>query len=165
MDLRIESTTALADPPAAVTTDMSVAGWTDLRSAVLELEEAAAVPARGKGWAMRMGGALRRLADDLEAHAVAEDGPGGLYRRVMSDAPRLAGEVRRLRSELDEMRGLVTWLLNVVAAGPVTQGVDWALDVREDVTVLMGRLVRHRQSDADLIYEAYTVDVGDAADA
>jgi hypothetical protein len=149
------------DQPA----DMSVAGWTDLRSAVLELEEAAAVPARGRGWVSRMGAALQRLADDLSAHAAAEDGPGGLYRRVTGDAPRLAGEVRRLRAELDEMCGLVTWLLAVIAAGPVTQGIDWRLDFREDVTVLLGRLVRHRQSDADLIYEAYTVDVGDAADA
>jgi hypothetical protein len=144
---------------------LTVGGWTDLRSAIVELEEAAAVPARGRGWVSRMGHALQRVADDLAGHAHAEDGPGGLYRRVIADAPRLAGEVRRLRSEIDEMASLVTWLLAVVAAGPVTQGADWRLDVREDVNVLLGRLVRHRQSDNDLIYEAYTVDVGDAADA
>ena len=145
--------------------DLSVSGWTDLHQAILELEAAAAVPARGRGWVQRMGHALQRLADDLSAHAAAEDGPAGLYRTVMSDAPRHGGEIRRLRSEIDDMAGLVAWLLAVVAAGPVTQGVDWRLDIREDVTVLLGRLVRHRQSDHDLIYEAYTVDVGDAADA
>jgi hypothetical protein len=156
----METTTTPATP--ALAPEMSVAGWTDLRSALLELEEAAAVPARGRGWVGRMGAALQRVADDLDAHATAEDGPGGLYRRVTSDAPRLTGEVRRLRTEIDEMSGLVAWLLAVVAAGPVTQGVDWRLDIREDVTVLLGRLSRHRQSDADLIYEAYTVDVGAA---
>src|SRR6185503_14855161 len=135
------------------TSDLSVSGWTDLHQAILELEAAAAVPARGRGWVQRMGHALQRLSEDLSAHAAAEDGPGGLYRRVMGDAPRLASEIRRLRSEIDEMAGLVAWLLAVVAAGPVTQGVDWRLDIREDVIVLLGRLIRHRQSDHDLVYE------------
>ncbi|MDN5789700.1 MAG: hypothetical protein L0H25_02355, partial [Micrococcales bacterium] len=31
---------------------------------------------------------------------------------------------------------------------------------REEVTVLIGRLVRHRQAGSDLIYEAYQVDIG-----
>jgi hypothetical protein len=155
----------LATDVAAGSEDLSVSGWTDLHQAIIELEAAAAVPARGRGWVSRMGHALQRLSDDLSAHAAAEDGPGGLYRRVMADAPRLASEVRRLRTEIDDMAGLVAWLLAVVAAGPVTQGADWRLDIREDVTVLLGRLVRHRQSDHDLIYEAYTVDVGEAADA
>jgi hypothetical protein len=143
---------------------LEVAGWTDIRSAVLELEDAVAEPAQGPGWVVGVGAGLQRLAEDLAAHAAAEDGPGGLYRRVLDDAPRLAGEVRRLRTEIDEISGLVTWLLAVVAAGPIAQGVDWRLDVREDVNVILGRLLRHRHSDADLIYEAYTVDVGDAAD-
>jgi hypothetical protein len=144
---------------------LEVAGWTDIRSAVLELEAAVAAPAQGPGWVSGVGAGLQRLAEDLAAHASTEDGPGGLYRRVLADAPRLAGEVRRLRAEIDEISGLVTWLLAVVAAGPIAQGVDWRLDVREDVNVILGRLLRHRQSDADLIYEAYTVDVGEAADA
>ena len=159
------TSTITSTPRLVHNSELSVAGWTDLHDAIIELEEAAAVPARGRGWVARMGQALQRLADDLATHAAAEDGPGGLYRRVTEDAPRLAGEVRRLRAEIDDLAGLVAWLLAVVAAGPVSQGVDWRLDVREDVTVLIGRLVRHRQSDHDLLYEAYTVDVGDAADA
>ena len=158
-------------PPLTATTGpesigpLEVAGWTDIRGAVLDLEAAVAAPAQGPGWVTGVGSGLHRLAHDLAAHAATEDGPGGLYRRVLADAPRLAGEVRRLRAEIDEISGLVTWLLAVVAAGPIPQGVDWRLDVREDVNVILGRLLRHRQSDADLIYEAYTVDVGDAADA
>jgi hypothetical protein len=144
---------------------LAVTGWTDIRDAVLALEAAVAAPAQGPGWVMGVGAALQRLAEDLAAHATVEDGPGGVYRRVVGDAPRLAGEVRRLRTEIDEISSLVTWLLAVVAAGPIAQGVDWRLDVREDVNVIIGRLIRHRQSDADLIYEAYTVDVGEAADA
>jgi hypothetical protein len=155
-DAAVMSDSTLADP------SIQVAGWTDIRDAVLDLEAAVAAPAQGPGWISGVGAGLRRLSEDLSAHAAMEDGPGGLYRRVLSDAPRLAGEVRRLRAEIDEISGFVTWLLAVVAAGPVSQGVDWRLDVREDVNVIIGRLIRHRQYDADLIYEAYSVDVGDA---
>src|SRR3954453_13410964 len=109
---------------------LEVAGWTHIRDAVLDLEAAVAAPAQGPGWVSGVGAGLRRLADDLAGHAAAEDGPGGLYRRVLSDAPRLAGEGRRLRAEIDEISGFVTWLLAVVAAGPVAQGVDWRLYVR-----------------------------------
>ena len=31
---------------------------------------------------------------------------------------------------------------------------------REEVTTLMGQLVRHRQKGTDLVYEAYDVDLG-----
>jgi hypothetical protein len=156
---------ALSLVDASVSTEaptVEVAGWCDIREAILDLEAAVAAPAQGPGWVTRVGSGLSRLAEDLAGHATVEDGPGGLYRRVLSDAPRLAGEVRRLRAEIDEISGFVTWLLAVVAAGPVAQGVDWRLDVREDANVIIGRLIRHRQYDADLIYEAYTVDVGDA---
>ena len=151
-----------SDSLSLVEPTVGVAGWTDIRDAVLALEAAVAAPAQGPGWMTGVGGALQRLSEQLTTHAHVEDGPGGLYRRVIADAPRLAGEVRRLRAEIDEISGLVTWLLAVVAAGPISQGVDWRLDVREDVNVIIGRLIRHRQSDSDLIYEAYTVDVGDA---
>jgi hypothetical protein len=158
----LDGSPGVAMDDTAAPGSLEVAGWTDIRDAVLDLEAAVAAPAPGPGWVTGVGAGLRRLAEDLSAHAAMEDGPGGLYRRVLADAPRLAGEVRRLRAEIDEISGFVTWLLAVVAAGPVSQGVDWRLDVREDVNVIIGRLIRHRQYDADLIYEAYTVDVGDA---
>jgi hypothetical protein len=44
-----------------------------------------------------------------------------------------------------------------------TRGVgdDWPLDdARDDVQRLLGEIVRHRQHGADLVYEAYHVDIG-----
>ncbi len=39
-------------------------------------------------------------------------------------------------------------------------GVDDALTVRDCLTDLIARISRHRQAGADLVYEAYAVDVG-----
>ncbi len=38
--------------------------------------------------------------------------------------------------------------------------IDDPLALREEVTTLMGQLVRHRQSGSDLVFEAYEVDLG-----
>ena len=38
--------------------------------------------------------------------------------------------------------------------------IDDVLALREEVTALMGQLVRHRQSGSDLVFEAYEVDLG-----
>ena len=47
-------------------------------------------------------------------------------------------------------------LLDLLAA----PGAAPAEQVRDDVTRLLGRLVRHRQRGSDLLYEAWAVDIG-----
>ena len=38
--------------------------------------------------------------------------------------------------------------------------VVWAEDLRVELTALLAALARHRQRGADLVYEAYAVDLG-----
>jgi len=38
--------------------------------------------------------------------------------------------------------------------------VAWAEEVRVELTALLAALARHRQRGADLIYEAFAVDIG-----
>ena len=38
--------------------------------------------------------------------------------------------------------------------------VGWAEDLRVELTALLAALARHRQRGADLVYEAYAVDLG-----
>ena len=40
-------------------------------------------------------------------------------------------------------------------------GPDWPLeDARDDLQRFIGRVIRHRQKGADLVWEAYNVDIG-----
>ncbi len=40
-------------------------------------------------------------------------------------------------------------------------GVPWPLeDARDDLQRLIGSVIRHRQKGADLVWEAYNVDIG-----
>jgi hypothetical protein len=40
-------------------------------------------------------------------------------------------------------------------------GLPWPLDdARDDLQRLIGKVIRHRQKGADLVWEAYNVDIG-----
>jgi hypothetical protein len=94
----------------------------------------------------------------LDQHIVVTEDKDGLLADILEAAPRLANLIdharsdhRRLRAQLDA----------VLLSLPVdTAGIA---RVRAEVTGLLGALVRHRQTGADLVYEAYQVDI-DAAD-
>jgi|SRR6476661_4364673 len=125
-----------------------------LAAVVLALE---APIARGGMWRERVRAALAELAHDFEDHVALTESPGGLYDRLRHDAPRLSGPVDRLAAEHRELHAAIHGYLAVLEHG----GTLADLPVfREELTVLAGRLVRHRQKGGDLVYEAYDVDLG-----
>ena len=131
----------------------------ELRESLSALEKALAGPAPGRveAWAERVHVALVELSADLREHVELTEGPGGLHREVLTAVPRLAGAVRRLVHEHVEFTRLVDDLLSRVSGH--VNGDDVA-DVRAMGVALLGRLVRHRQAGADLVYEAYEADIG-----
>jgi hypothetical protein len=108
------------------------------------------------------GGATTRLVPVLEhlrlvfgVHVEVTEAPGGLYEEILEIAPRLANKISRFRRE------------HVVIARAIVSAHD---DLRTDGETppdLHARLVhlhemlsRHRRRGADLVYEAYHVDIG-----
>jgi hypothetical protein len=101
--------------------------------------------------------ALAELAHDFDDHVALTESPGGLYDLARSSAPRLATRVERLLEEHRQLRAAIHGYLTVLEHC----GTMADLPVfREELTVLLGRLVRHRQKGGDLVYEAYDVDLG-----
>jgi hypothetical protein len=131
----------------------------ELRTSTAALEQALAAPTPGRhaAWAERVEVALIELSADFEEHVTVTEEPGGTHDAVVAVAPRLANSVRRLVSEHAVIKGLVADLL-VRAGPPVAPGEVAA--IRDLGTALLGKLARHRQHGADLIYEAYQVDLG-----
>lgn len=130
----------------------------ELRESVGAVDDALASPiARGGAWRERVRAALAELSHDFEEHIRLTEGPGGLYESVRHGDPRLEGRVRRLMREHERYREDLSAYLTVLEHG----GTMADLPVfREEVTTLMGQLVRHRQKGADLVFEAYDVDLG-----
>lgn len=129
----------------------------ELRDSVAAVDDALASPISGPEWRDRVRTALTELAHDFRTHIDLTEGEGGLYADVRASSPRLSGRVRRLTDEHVRYSGHISSLLaRLDGAGPV----DDLQDFREEVTALMGQMVRHRQTGADLVFEAYEVDIG-----
>lgn len=130
----------------------------ELRDSLTALDEALAAPVgRPEAWAQRVHAALVELSHDFEQHVALTEAEGGLYADVRRTAPRLAGQVRRLTDEHVRFAGHIAGLL---ARMEDPQAVEDPIALREEVTTLIGQLVRHRQSGADLVFEAYELDLG-----
>lgn len=131
----------------------------ELRESTAALEQALAAPTPGRhaAWAERVEVALVELSADFDEHVAVTEGPAGTHDAVVAASPRLSNSVHRLVSEHAVIRDLVADLL-VRVRPPVTAGEVDA--IRDLGTALLGRLARHRQRGADLIYQAYQVDLG-----
>jgi hypothetical protein len=127
-----------------------------LRAAIGQVESSLASPAPGRAaaWSKELGQQLDELSAALDTHIALTEGPDGLLADIVEAAPRLTNRVdvtrkdhTRLRSQLDA----------IVSSLPIEQ--SGVAEVREQVVQLLTGMVRHRQAGADLIYEAYNVDI------
>lgn len=133
-----------------------------LRQAMDELEHALAAPAAGRSaaWTARVGVAWRSLAAALDTHVVTTEADDGILADVVRAAPRVAHAADRLRREHPDLTAAVAAELAAVEAAPDEPAPEWVDDRRHAGTDTLARLSRHRQRGADLVYEAYEVDVG-----
>jgi hypothetical protein len=133
----------------------------DLHACIVSLEEAIAAPATGRAldWAMRVHDALVEVGAAFERHIAVVEGPEGLFDEVTNVAPRLTNALRQLADEHRVIRGLIAEALDSVRhiAGARGGAADQG---RAAVLVVLEHLMRHRQLGADVVYEAYAVDIG-----
>lgn len=136
---------------------------TRLREAMMQLEGAVAAPLTGRAERWRTGTAagLAELQSAWQRHLEATEGEGDLFEQIRTDAPHLDPLVRRLHRDHAEIGPRIDDLLAVLGVDDQTDDVtDHLAAAREEVTKLLGRLARHRQQGADLVYQAYSVDLG-----
>ncbi len=131
----------------------------ELHGSIAAVEQALAAPAPGRvaAWAERVDVALLELSADFREHVVMTEAADGLHGDVLATAPRLSNAVARLVAEHAVITDLVGSLITRVSHPVPDDDVD---AIRDLGTALLGRLARHRQRGADLIYEAYEVDLG-----
>jgi hypothetical protein len=133
----------------------------DLRDALLQVEQATSRPAVGResDWTKEVVLRLEGLAHAIEEHVEVTERPQGLYDEISAKAPHLSGKIDRLREEHPALRDGTADLLTRLQTSGI--GEHWPLaTARDDLQRLLGRLVRHRQLGADLVWEAYNLDIG-----
>lgn len=148
---------AVTDPELAAYLSRMRAHRAELRESITAVDEALAAPiSLEDAWLERVHAALAELAHDFGEHVALTEGDGGLYATLRASSPRLAGPARRLTDEHGRYAAHLESLLARLA-GPSPGDL---VELREEVTDLLGKLVRHRQRGSDLVYEAWEVDVG-----
>jgi hypothetical protein len=132
-----------------------------LRDALHVLEEAVSspVPGREEQWRAAVRDRLQDLQRSLAGHISVTEGLDGLLPQIEIDAPRLENRIARLRREHVRINDLI---------GEAMHAVDDPRIAPDDIRLLVGAihsaLLRHRQLGADLVYEAYEVDIGGGED-
>lgn len=129
----------------------------ELRESAAAVDEALARPIGTAVWRERVHTAFVELEHDFRGHVQLTEGAAGLFETVLAEDTRLSPAIARQR---EEHVALADRLAAAVAA--LEHGgspVDLVV-LREDLTSLVGALVRHRQRGNDLIYEAFSVDLG-----
>ena len=132
-----------------------------LLNAVAALEAALAGPASGTRWTESVGNALSGLRTTLEEHVAATEAPDGIFAQVRDRAPRLSNQIDRLREQHVTIAADTEHLIDRVDHAPTERSADETAAIREQALALLGEIVRHRHLGADLLYEAYNVDVGE----
>jgi hypothetical protein len=154
-----------------------MAGTAELLKLMSSFQMAVAVTPHEPGWRHQVSERLTGLRRAFAEHVWATEGPEGLYRELVDQAPRLAsgvhGLVRDHRSLLDSIEGLERQFCpeTTAATGPGRAAPPPAAaepdgsapdidELRGWARQLLRELYEHRQRGADLVYEAYGTDIG-----
>ncbi len=131
-----------------------------LLRAAASLEAALAAPASGARWPEGVGTALSSLRATFEEHVTTTEAPDGIFDQVRDRAPRLSNQIDRLVDEHVTIAADTERLIDRFDHAPTERTAEETAALREQGLGLLAAIVRHRQLGADLLYEAYNVDVG-----
>jgi hypothetical protein len=129
----------------------------ELQEAMGRVELALARPASPNGWAQVVEMYLYELRAALDAHVAEVESTDGLLAEIRETAPRLAPATVALANEHIDLVAVWDEAANALRADP--GDVDGN---RRRITSLLCELALHRQHGADLVYNAYNIDIGDA---
>ncbi len=127
----------------------------ELEQALYDVERAAASPAARESWGADLASGVEQLQSALSRHVAEVEAPQGLLEQIVETAPRLQRAVETTRRHHEILAHSVADLLDRVGDPEAA-----AADIRLDVLEILNDFARHRQDGADLIYEAYDVDIG-----
>ncbi len=124
----------------------------ELYQTMKRLEAAVARPSGLADWRIEIEAAISDLDRSLDDHIRRTESDDGLLTEILQDSPHLARRIADLEKEHEELR--------VACRTALLMAADWsAASLRRKTNVLLARLAVHRQTGAELLYDAYNVDI------
>ena len=115
-------------------------------------------PVGTSDWGQVVGDGLDRIQEALMDHVAEVEGTEGLLADVELQAPRLTVDVDLLRREHETLQRSLEQARTTLRGAEMVGKAGYE-PVRRRVMTVLGRLMLHRQRAADLVYEAYNVDM------
>jgi hypothetical protein len=129
-----------------------------LHRALVELEEALTAPGTEPDWLERVRDAAAIMHETVVDHVAESEAPDGLLSQITEVSPWLGPRVEHLRGEHDHLVEAADALVRRCEAATVEEA-----DVVDDAGwALLEEVSRHRRRGADLLYDAYALDVSAA---
>lgn len=125
----------------------------------LEAALASAAPTRERAWHTQVLEELRTVTNLLDEHAHSVEAADGLLAMIGAARPRLLHRIERLRREhvaLRQQAGSLQGQIEHLAPDELPN----FRDIRHRTTWLLDALRHHRAAAADLLFEAFSTDVG-----
>lgn len=129
----------------------------ELRESVAAVDDALVDLHERDDWIQRLHTALVELAHDFADHVDLTERPGGLYDTVRASESRLTAAVDRLTDDHVSLRSEIARVIGSLERSSADHEPHV---VRDELSGLVQRLVRHRQRGGELVYEAFAVDLG-----
>jgi hypothetical protein len=105
-------------------------------------------------WSAELQTQLEVLSAALEVHIHATEGPEGMLDDIVAARPDMAERVAVARQD----HKLLRYEIHAVLTELPTDDAG-VVDIRAQVVHLLSGLARHRQAGADMMFEAYKIDV------
>lgn len=132
-----------------------------LYQALIGLEDALSTPIGDGGrWRLRVAMAVDHAANRVVEHISETEAADGLLHQVTAEVPRLACRAARLREDHENLEKDIHALRVALSELSDEDVAERGVAIRTQALEFLGRLATHRQRGADLIYEAYQVDIG-----
>lgn len=123
-----------------------------LYDAMRALEAAIARPSGLADWRIEIESALATLETLLQAHVETVESDDGVFVDILDRAPYLAPHIETMKEEHRDLLASCHQALSMSA--------DWSSRaLRRRGNMLLARLAIHRQTGAELLYDAYNVDI------
>lgn len=149
--------------PAAPLVARVRAGRAGLRRALHDLEDAIATPVQHvDAWREQVRERVVGMQQAWSHHIEVTESADGLHPTLVADAARLVHGVATLRREHASIAAALARLCDATRPTPTPGGSTGGevAALRAGATDVITAVMRHRQRGADLVWEAYAVDLG-----
>jgi hypothetical protein len=127
---------------------------------LLELHAGSAAPGRQEEWLEGIKGALETLRTALSEQADNSLGVDSLLSTIGTEQPHLCHKIDQLRRRYQVVTEQIDALNMELCSVAEPEAVDFA-DLRQTLDLIATELRYQRARESDLVYEAYSLDLGE----